>query len=62
MPNDLEAEVKKVEAKSKSERPQPPRDPTLTGGERAETPAEKNERKRRKRQPKEPPIIQKDVT
>ncbi len=58
MPNDIEAELKRVKVRSKPKRPPLRRDPALTGGERAETAAEKaNRRKRRSRRP-EPPIIQ----
>lgn len=38
------------------------RDPTMTGGEKAETPEERRDRLEEKARPKEPPIIQKDVT
>ncbi len=58
MPNDLEAELKRVEARSKTEPSRLRRDPTLTGGERAETPVEKAHRKKRARKPRQPPIIQ----
>lgn len=62
MPNDIEAEVKHVHAKSKADAKRLRRDPSMTGGEKAETPAEKENRHREKLKPKEPPIIQKDVT
>ncbi len=58
MRNDLEAELKRVEAKSKSERKPPKRQPDLTGGERAETAAERAARKRRRAQPRRPPIVE----
>jgi hypothetical protein len=62
MPNDREAELKQVKADSKSDRPPPKRDQSMTGGERAETPLEREERVREKSKPKEPPIIESDVT
>jgi hypothetical protein len=34
----------------------------MTGGERGETPQEKNERVEEKKKPKEAPIIESDVT
>jgi hypothetical protein len=61
MDKNLESEVKTVKPKTRANRARR-RDPTLTGGERAETPQEKQERERRAREPKEAPIIQKDVT
>lgn len=60
MHDELESEVTRV--KSKSDRPKEKRDPSLTGGERGETPEESHTREQDKPQPKEPPIIQKDVT
>ncbi|HWQ91356.1 MAG TPA: hypothetical protein VN673_06775 [Clostridia bacterium] len=51
----VESEVKKVRAKAGHKRR--PSDPSLTGGERGETPEEK--KARRKAKPEEPPIIQK---
>ncbi len=60
MPNDLEAELKSVEGASKEHPEELKHDPNLTGGERAETPGEKQRRPRRK--DNEPPIIQKDVS
>lgn len=56
-----ESEVKSV-GKKGAKQGSPPRDPTMTGGERAETPEEKARNKRERERPKEPPIIQKDVT
>jgi hypothetical protein len=61
MPQNVISEVKTVRGK-KSGAGLNRRDKTMTGGERAETPREKAERKHRKQHPPEPPIIQKDVT
>lgn len=57
--NHNEADVKSIKAKKKSDPKQIKRDPTMTGGEKAETPVEREERERRAREPKEAPIIQK---
>jgi hypothetical protein len=62
MKNNLEAESKRVRGRTKSDRPKVRRDPTLTGGEKMETEEERADRKRRKSERKEPPIIQKEVT
>ncbi len=62
MPNDHEAELKKVEGNSKTDSRRLRRDPSLTGGERAETPNEKAALEREKRRPKQPPIIQRDAS
>ncbi len=59
MPHDREAELKRVEAKSKGERGRRRSDPNLTGGERGETVSERRERKRSTRRPKQAPIIEK---
>ncbi len=58
MHNNVEAELKTVEAKSKARPSKLHRDKAMAGGERAETPAEKIKRKRRKAKPPEPPIIE----
>lgn len=58
MPNDFEAELKRVEGRSKAHPEKLRRDSTMTGGERGETPAEKSGRKKRARKPKQPPIMQ----
>jgi len=55
-----ETEVRKIGGKARGKTP--PRDPSLTGGERAETPEEKERARREKEKPKEAPIIQSDVT
>jgi hypothetical protein len=53
-------EVKRVRGKKPGA--EPPRDPSLTGGEKMETRQEKRRRQESARRPKEAPIIQKDVT
>jgi hypothetical protein len=58
MPKDVESEVKRVKPSPKPDPSQLRRDPSLTGGERAETPAEKTARKSRPKKPVEPPIIE----
>ncbi len=58
MHNNVEAELKKVEADFKRHPGRFRRDPNLTGGLRVETPAEKLQRKRRKRKQPQPPVIE----
>lgn len=58
----VQAEVKRVKPGSHEKLPLQRRDPTMTGGERAETPQEKTDRRNENAKPKEAPIIQKDVT
>lgn len=58
MSKDFEAELKRVEADAKSHPHRVRRDPSMTGGERAETPAEKTERRKAKAKPPRAPIIQ----
>lgn len=53
-------EVTKVRGNTSGSREQ--RDPTMTGGERAETPEEKHKRAEEQKKPKEAPIIESDVT
>ncbi|HVV00768.1 MAG TPA: hypothetical protein VHH88_05360 [Verrucomicrobiae bacterium] len=57
MPNDREAELKKIESKSKAH-PTERRDATMTGGEKAETKAEEQNRKHEQSRRREAPIIQ----
>ncbi len=57
MPFELEAELKRVKATAKARKTQLRRDTGLTGGERAETPAERAQRCQRKSKPARPPII-----
>ncbi len=57
----VESELKRVRSQSKGKKAEVPRDPTMTGGERAETPSEKRKRHEERRKPKEPPIIEKTV-
>lgn len=59
---DLESESKRVVPSREPAPPTERRDPSMTGGERAETPQEREERREEKTKPKEPPIIQKEVT
>jgi hypothetical protein len=60
MPQDVEAQLTYIKGKSKAhpERERQQRDPSLTGGERAETAREKTTRARRKAKPKQPPMVQ----
>jgi hypothetical protein len=61
--NERESEIKHIQG-GNPEGPaaKPPRDPNLAGGERVQTPEEKEKARRDRDRPKEPPIIQKDVT
>ncbi len=59
MPKDFEAQLKRVKSETRADRgPASHRDRSMTGGERAETDAEKSQRQARKRKRRQPPIIQ----
>jgi hypothetical protein len=62
MRKEILAEVKRVRPLPKQQRPEHPRDTSMTGGERMETVAEKKRRQKEADLTKDPPIIQKDVT
>jgi hypothetical protein len=58
-----QSEVKHIKGgKESGEKGQLPRDPNLAGGERVQAPEEKERARRERDRPKDPPIIQKDVT
>jgi hypothetical protein len=58
----IQGEVKLVLPLPRQQRPERQRDPSMTGGERMETVAEKRRREQQAQAFKEAPIIQKDVT
>ena len=62
MSDEFISEVKKVESTAPWQNQEVPRDATMKEGERAESPEERRRREEAERQPKEAPIIQKDVT